>query len=116
MIDKFLDPYELKAGIAPGVILVLPILVDSAYATPMLSSWSMFAASGVCTLALLYGLSLVVRARGAAIEETLWESWGGPPSTRFLRHRDITFGVELKSSMWRALSSTFSVQIATPEG
>ena len=105
MIEKFLDAYELKARVAPGLILSLPLLVVVVYAAPILSSWSIFAASGVCSLALLYGLSLVVRARGGAIEKKLWNSWGGPPSTRFMRHRDATFGKELKESIEKALAT-----------
>jgi hypothetical protein len=64
MIEKFLDPYELKARIAPGLIVVLPVLVTAVYFAPILSSWPIFAATSMCTLALLYGLSHVVRARG----------------------------------------------------
>jgi hypothetical protein len=29
MIETLLDPYELKAGIAPGVIFLLPASVDT---------------------------------------------------------------------------------------
>jgi hypothetical protein len=116
MIEKFLDAYELKARVAPGLILSLPLLVVVVYAAPILSSWSIFAASGVCSLALLYGLSLVVRARGGAIEKKLWNSWGGPPSTRFMRHRDATFGKELKQSIEKALATKFpSAPILSPD-
>lgn len=115
MIEKFLDPYELKARIAPGLILVLPLLADGIYAAPILSSWPIFAASGVCTLALLYGLSLLVRAGGEGIEPTLWDSWGGPPSTRFMRHRDSTFGAELKLSIQSTLAKMFSARLLTPD-
>jgi hypothetical protein len=115
MIEKFLDPYELKARIAPGLILILPLLVDVVYAAPILSSWPIFAASGVCTLALLYGLSLVVRALGAAIEPSLWDGWGGPPSTRFMRYRDSTFGAELKLSIQGAVAKRLSARLLTPD-
>jgi hypothetical protein len=114
MIDKFLDPYELKARIAPGLILVLPLLATMIYAAPVLSSWSLFAAGSVCTLALLYGLSLVVRARGKAIEPHLWEAWGGQPSTRFMRYRDPTFGPDLKLSIQGALAREFSARMLNP--
>jgi hypothetical protein len=90
--------------------------VVAVYAAPILSSWSIFAASGVCSLALLYGLSLVVRARGGAIEKALWKSWGGPPSTRFMRHRDDTFGEDLKRSIEKALAAEFpAARILPPE-
>jgi len=44
MIEKFLDAYEMKARVAPGLILSLPLLVVVVYAAPILSSWSIFAA------------------------------------------------------------------------
>lgn len=111
MIERFLDAYELKARIAPGLIVALPMLAVIIYAAPVLSSWSIFAASGVCSLALLYGLGHVVRACGDAIESGLWESWGGPPSSRFMRQRDSTFGTDLKNSIHRALERTFCLQV-----
>ena len=115
MIEKFLDRYELKARIAPGVILVLPLLVDTFYLAPMLSSWPIFAASGICSLALVYGMSHVVREHGKAIEQNLWVQWGGPPSTRFMRHRDSTFGTDLKLSIQHALVNRFSVRFPTSD-
>jgi hypothetical protein len=115
MIATFLDPYELKARIAPGLILALPVLADVVYATPVLTSWPLFAASSVCTLALLYGLSIVVRALGKAVEPRLWHEWGGPPSTRLMRYRDTTFGTDLKRSIQKALVKKFSTRLLTPE-
>ena len=114
MIEKFLDPYELKARIAPGLIVLLPLLATAIYAAPILSSWSIFAAGSVCTLALLYGLSFLVRARGKAIERDLWEAWGGAPSTRFMRFRDSTFGADLKLSIQAALAREFSARLVNP--
>ena len=90
------DGYDLKARIFPGLILALPVLVDALYAVPRLKSFGIFTATGVCGLALIYALGQVARWRGEAIESSLWLSWGGPPSTRFLRYRDETFSDELK--------------------
>lgn len=38
MIEKFLDPYEIKARIAPGLILSIAVLVDVVYTAPLLSN------------------------------------------------------------------------------
>jgi hypothetical protein len=54
---------------------------------------------GVFLLAGLYIASFVVRHYGRRVEKSLWEKWGGPPSTRFLRWRDTTFGEEIKSRL-----------------
>jgi hypothetical protein len=114
MIERFLDPYELKARIAPGLILAFAILVDVAYAAPVLSSLPIFAASGICSLALIYGLGNFARTRGDAIESDLWRSWGGPPSTRFLRYRDSSFGDDLKCSIRNVVATTLSARLLDP--
>jgi len=115
MIEKFLDPYELKARIAPGLILSVAVLVDVVCAFPVLSSLPLFAATGVCSLALIYGLGNFARGRAQAKEFPLWASWGGPPSTRFLRHRDSHFGDGLKSSIRGELLRRFSVNLMSPD-
>jgi len=115
MIEKLLDAYELKAKIFPGLVVALPILATATYALPVLGSWALFAASGICGLALLFAIGQVVSARGEAIEAALWDSWGGPPSTRYMRHRDTTFGAELKESIHGALIATFSVRLLSAD-
>jgi hypothetical protein len=115
MIERFLDAYDVKARVAPGLIIALPLMVAVFYAAPIVTSWPIFTASGVCSLAMLYGLSHFVRARGKAIEAKLWDEWGGPPSTRFMRHRDTTFGSDLKTSIRQALVKKFSSGLLSPD-
>jgi hypothetical protein len=114
MIEKVLDEYELKARVAPGLILAFPVLADVLYATPSLSSWPTFATGGICSLALVYGLGHLVRARGKAIEVDLWRDWDGPPSTRFMRQRDPLFSPELKASIRDTLAERFAAKLLTP--
>jgi hypothetical protein len=114
MLDKFLDEYELKARIAPGLILALPILVDAVYVAPFLNRWPIFAAGSVCSLALIYGLGYLVRARGQAVEASLWKKWGGPPSTRVMRYRDTSFGSEVKDSIHKAVANEFGLVLMGP--
>ncbi|MGA2481564.1 MAG: hypothetical protein ABSF92_00420 [Candidatus Acidiferrales bacterium] len=114
MMDKFLDEYELKARIAPGLIVALPALVDVIYVMPALSSLPIFAASGIITLALIYGLGYVIRAEGQQVEPALWRQWGGPPSTRLMRSSDTFFGADLKNSIRSAVRQEFAVSLPTP--
>jgi hypothetical protein len=115
MIEKFLDPYEIKARIAPGLILSVAVLVAIVWVFPVLSSLPLFAATGICSLALIYGLGNFARARGAAIQPKLWATWGGEPSTRFLRIRDSHFGDALKTSIRTELRRRFRVQLLPPD-
>jgi len=111
MIEKFLDPYEIKARIAPGLILSVAVLVDVVLTAPVLSSLPIFAAAGICSLALIYGLGNFARARGLSVQTKLWETWGGEPSTRFLRIRDPHFGDGLKASIRSELTRRFAVRL-----
>jgi hypothetical protein len=115
MIDKFLDPYEIKARIAPGLILSVAALVDLIFAVPVLSNIPIFAATGIFSLALIYGLGNFARARGASAQTKLWETWGGEPSTRFLRIRDPHFGDGLKESIRSELTRRFGLRLQIPD-
>jgi hypothetical protein len=109
------DEYELKARVAPGLILAFPLLADAAYVAPSLSGWPIFASGSLVSLALLYGLTFVVRGLGEDMEPQLWANWGGPPSTRIMRHRDSTLTADLKASISRALSTEFGSRLMTRE-
>jgi hypothetical protein len=115
MIEQFHDSYDLKARLALGLIVALPLLVDAVYAAPDASSWPMFTVGGACSLALIYGLGRFARARGNAIEPELWRQWGGQPSTRLLRNRDSHFGEDVKAAVRNALAREFSVELPTPD-
>src|SRR5260221_4343466 len=115
MIEKFLGEYVLKARVVPGLILAFPVLVDAFYAAPLLSAVPIFAASGICSFALVYALGYLAGTRGGAIEAELWKQWGGPPSTRFLRYRDLTFTSDLKATIHGTLAQRLSVVLLTQE-
>jgi len=113
MIEKFIDEYELKARIAPGLIVALPALVDLIYMVPALGNLPVFAAGSIITLALIYGLGYVIRAEGQQLEPVLWKQWGGPPSTRLMRSSDTFFGAELKNSIRAAVAQEFAITLPT---
>lgn len=115
MIEKFLDPYEMKARIAPGLILSVAVLVDVIFTVPVLSNVPIFAATSVFSLALIYGLGNFARACGASVQAKLWDEWGGEPSTRFLRLRDNHFGDGLKASIRSEITRRFAVQLQSPD-
>lgn len=115
MIEPFLDPYEVKARLLPALLLAIPILVDVTYAAPRLTQWPVFAAGGACGLAVSYSLGLLVSARGRTIEPALWETWGGPPSTRFMRRADTFFGTEVKEAIRAAVKNTFPLTLLNAE-
>jgi len=91
------DSYDLKTRYSPALILALPVLV-------ML--WTCFYSEiesiskiwgGIFSRAVLYFISMFVRALGRNIEEGLWESWGGPPSSLLVSWVNNRIGDNLKA-------------------
>lgn len=83
----FLDRYSAEARIlpslavaAPGVLTVLGLYPPAR----SLGSVSVVATAGAVAVVVL---SHLVRSWGRAKEQQLYRKWGGPPTTRRLRHR-----------------------------
>jgi hypothetical protein len=97
------DRYERKARLLPGLMLAAGPALTAGALVHELSTWFTAAgtAVGVEFLAAVI-LGHYTRARGRAAEELLWASWGGPPTTRWLRPSDTTCSEQQKSK-WRGV-------------
>lgn len=86
---KALDAYSLKARYYPTVIVIAPLcLMILSVAS---GKWDLLKSVGVAavsTLGLSYVMDQVGRDRGKRREASLFQAWGGKPTTRILRHRD----------------------------
>ncbi|NKF24410.1 hypothetical protein [Solimonas marina] len=85
---KFLDPYELKARLFPGLLVLLPGIIYFALTfgpkNPLLVTLgSVLATCGGPSL-----LANFVRTWGQRAQEKLYKKWSAQPSTILLRHRD----------------------------
>jgi len=98
------DPYERQARLWPALLALLPVFVTvgSIYG-PRLS-----ALANAATLAVacggLYLLAQMSRDRGKALEKSLFDEWGGTPTTQLLRHRDAGIEAATKSRYHAFLS------------
>src|SRR5437016_1730422 len=99
------DEYRVKARLQPALLFALPLglafgLAGALVAGSLPDVWRL-ATGALVTVATGVGLGTYVeqhvRKRGKDREPGLWESWGGPPTTRMLRHREH----ELSSSVQR---------------
>lgn len=83
---KITGSYTWRARVAPVVLAAVPpaslVLVAVAWLPGATRLWT--AISGAVVLF----ASEVGRDRGRRREPEVWASWGGPPTTRALRHRD----------------------------
>lgn len=96
VFNKMLDPYEVKARLFPGLLVLLPAILFFAllYGTtsPVVVGLSaVLAASGGP-----YLLSTFVRTWGLRAQDRLFRKWGAQPSTIMLRHRDTTLPQQTK--------------------
>lgn len=88
--DKLLDPYDVRARLFPGLLVLLPAILYFVllYGTknPMVVGLSsvLVACGGP------YLLSSFVRTWGQRAQDRLFRNWGAQPSTILFRHRDTT--------------------------
>lgn len=82
-----LDSYTIKARLCPFFILIFPIVVFGFTLLSVPFSIDNLKPAYIMTCACLI-ISIFVRKRGKAIEPKLWENWGGPPTTRYLRYNN----------------------------
>lgn len=81
-----LDAYDRRARLSPALVAALPLAVSVIPVLEGLSKWWAATAPLLAYAGVTYLLTQVARDRGKAIELRLWRSWGGSPTTRFLRH------------------------------
>ncbi len=85
LFSMITDSYSRTARLMPALLVALPVSLTAIAAVPVAASWwgrvsGLIIASGVPVL-----VTQVVRDRGRRAQEALFESWGGPPTTAFLR-------------------------------
>ncbi len=113
------DCYERKARLLPGLLIAIGPALTAGALIHELSAWytAAGAAVGVEFLAAIV-LGHYARARGRAIEESLWDSWGGSPTTRWLRPNDTSCSDQQKSK-WRGAIKRLTgmtIPASVPEG
>jgi len=114
-IPKFLDPYDRRARLYPGLLVVAPVgvLVVCLYGTANIALSSVVSILGFSGAA--YALGRVARDAGKRIQDTLFEKWGGAPTTQILRHRDTSIDVHTKERFHRVLSKGIKKNLPTAE-
>lgn len=110
------DSYEIRARVAPSIIVSFPLVVTLlSLVFDTSSAWGWLLGASLFAFAFIYGLSFLVRHLGIRIQSVLWKKWGGAPSVRFLRWQDETFDEELTSRMRSAVYSLCEVNLPSTE-
>ncbi|ARP69311.1 hypothetical protein LK07_05480 [Streptomyces pluripotens] len=96
----WLDEYERRARLVPGLLAIFPVAI----LLSVLSLRQLPTVSYVMGAVVLIGTPVVVadivRQQGRKAEKTLWASWGGPPTTAWLRLREPSDN-EVQRDLWR---------------
>ena len=86
-----LDTYSTYARAFPVYITIIPIVLFLFFILPEGFNWKFGSISAIVFLPLSYLCKQVGGDFGKRRECTLWRKWGGPPTTRFLRHCNNEF-------------------------
>lgn len=111
------DQYEIRARLAPTAAVFSPLFFTFfCIVLAVTGSWP--ASLGVLAglgLLLTYVLSPVPRRLGKRIEPELWESWGGPPTTRRMRWRDAALEEGTKRRLRAKAEEASGVELLSEE-
>lgn len=91
-----IDPYATYARAFPIYITILPIVLVLFPILPEGFDWKLGGASTIVLLPFSYLCRQIGGDLGKNQEKKLWDKWGGPPTTRFLRHSNNEFNAHTR--------------------
>jgi len=97
------DRYTWRARVLPVYLTIAPALLAIAATLPEGLKLPLAGASAVVFVPLSYFLSQIASDFGKRLEPALWKSWGGPPTTRFLRHDNHEFNAATRQRVHERL-------------
>lgn len=81
---KITNSYERNARLYPALVALIPVLAIYGFTFNIKIGFF----GGLIMLVVFSLLQAIVRDLGKSREDSLYESWGGKPTTQLLRHRD----------------------------
>lgn len=108
------DDYDRFARFLPVVTVTSPIAVGVTVVTGVdVNAWLMLVPVPVImSLSILFA-SLAANS-GLRTQKRLWQEWDGPPTTRYLRHRNCEYQQKTKSRLHEHMSS-LGFTVPSPE-
>ena len=107
------DAYDRPARLYPGLIALspLPVMILCVYARHEALVSSLIALAASCGCA--YAMMRIVRNAGQRLQVSLFDAWGGAPTTQLLRHSNRRFDVHTKARFHKALSKGLGKKMPT---
>lgn len=107
-ILQLFDEYTLRARLQPALIVATPIAISAIAWLPVDSIQNLRVSVPISLLGLMGFAALFAqlgRDEGKRKEARLFETWGGKPTTRMLRHRDVTLNPVVRARYHSQLGS-----------
>lgn len=111
---KLLDPYDLKARLFPGLLVLLPAIVFLVLIYGPEHPLVVALSSILATCGGPYLLASFVRTWGQRAEDRLNKKWGGKPSTIMMRHGDSRLPQQTKQRYHSLVTSKLGIAMPTP--
>ena len=86
-----LDPYSTRARLFPVYLTIAPMVLLLVGVVPGALKLPLGGAAALIFAPIAYFMSQFGGDFGKRLEQRLWSDWGGPPTTRFLRHSNCEF-------------------------
>lgn len=115
LVDKFLDPYSIRARLAPGLLLLLPVILFLICTLGPKSPLLTVLSSALVACGGPYFLSSFVRTYGQRAQERLYLVWGGKPTTLILRHSDTRLPPGTKKRYHEHIATKFNLALPSNE-
>lgn len=113
IFSKLFDPYDMKARILPGLLLLIPVVVFIALILGPKNPLIVTLSSVLATCGGPYLLASFVRTWGQRAQDRLNKKWGGQPSTIMLRHRDSRLANLTKLQYHQLIQQKLSLKMPT---
>ncbi len=115
VFEKLLDPYDVKARLFPGLLVLLPAIAFLALlygaSNPVLATLT----SILATCGGPYFLASFVRTWGQRAQEYLYKKWGAQPTTILLRHHDKRLATQTKLRYQKLATTKLGITMPSPD-
>lgn len=108
------DRYTWHARVLPVYLTATPAVLAIAATLPEGLNLPLAGTSAMVFVPLSYFFSQITSDFGKRLEPELWRSWGGPPTTRFLRHDNNEFNPATRGRLHTHLRA-LGLQVPTEE-
>jgi len=110
---KLTDRYERQARLYPALLAGAPLVAIAIglYGLPLEPKAGLIGLLASCGV--IYLLTTIARELGKRLENDLFDSWGGKPTTQLLRHRNSTLDNLTKARYHAFLANKLNVRLPT---